>query len=194
MVVIKINKQFRKWLSANHDKADSCLCCVKVGKPPQDKNTFWYVDAVYTALCYGWIDSVHKNIKGLGYTARFSPRRKSGNFSQLNLARCRYLIRHKLMTKAGLKVIPNLDVKTFKINKEIKDLLANDKVLAKNFYSFPKLYQIVRIDNIQTQQKLFPDKHKKVLNSFITKTKQGLMYGQWNDWGRLSDKDLINPK
>lgn len=36
-----------------------CRVVVKRGRPT-DNNTFWYIDAVEEALCFGWIDSTTK--------------------------------------------------------------------------------------------------------------------------------------
>ena len=36
-----------------------CWVIVKRGKPQND-DTFWYIDAVEEALCFGWIDSTVK--------------------------------------------------------------------------------------------------------------------------------------
>ncbi len=82
------------------------------------------------------------------------------------------------MTKAGLAVIPSLDLDDFVIKKEITNLLRKNKKLAANFYSFPKLYQLVRIDNIQTQKRINPAAHKTVMKNFINNTLKGKMYGQ----------------
>lgn len=67
---------FRRWLTENHDKEKECWIFVKRGIPG-DKTTFWYIDAVEEALCFGWIDSVVKNIPGIGLVQKVSPRKKN---------------------------------------------------------------------------------------------------------------------
>ena len=48
---------------------------VKRSKPQLD-DTFWYVDAVEEAMCFGWIDSTTKRLEN-GVTAqKLTPRKK----------------------------------------------------------------------------------------------------------------------
>jgi len=57
----KSRVELREWLMQNHDKATECWVVVKRGRPKED-GTFWYIDAVEEALCFGWIDSTTKKI------------------------------------------------------------------------------------------------------------------------------------
>ena len=67
--------ELRQWLSENHNKEDECWVVVKRGRPV-DNGTFWYIDAVEEAMCFGWIDSTTKKMDN-GITAqRLAPRRK----------------------------------------------------------------------------------------------------------------------
>ncbi|QJD72737.1 YdeI/OmpD-associated family protein [Lactobacillus acetotolerans] len=54
----------------------------------------------------------------------------------------------------------------------------------KNFESFPELYKRVRIDTIQIKRNR-PQLFQKRLSRFLKNTKEGKMYGRWNDQGRL---------
>lgn len=54
----KNNAEFRKWLCENHLKETECWIQCKRGKMV-DENVFYYIDAVYTALSFGWIDSTY---------------------------------------------------------------------------------------------------------------------------------------
>ena len=146
---VKNRKEFRKWLSKNHDKEIECYVLLKRGKPVDD-NIFYYIDAVEEALCFGWIDSTQKVIDGIRYQ-RFSPRKKNSHWSELNKARCKWLIKNNLMTKAGFNVLPDLN-EEFEIDKDIVKLLEKDKDVWKNFNNFPELYRRIRISNIQGQK------------------------------------------
>ena len=46
-------EDLRKWLAENHDTQKECWVAVKRGRPVDD-GTFWYVDAVEEAMCFGW--------------------------------------------------------------------------------------------------------------------------------------------
>lgn len=94
----------------------------------------------------------------------------------LNFERCKRLIKLKLMTKYGLKVMPKQD-HFFKIRPDLKRILNKDEQLAKNFNNFPKLYQRIRLDSIQRYFKIDRKKYKKAKQNFIKKTKLNKMYG-----------------
>ena len=53
---VKSRTELREWLIQNHKTEKECWVVVKRGRPT-DNNTFWYIDAVEEALCFGWIDS-----------------------------------------------------------------------------------------------------------------------------------------
>ena len=66
-------EELRQWLLENHKKETECWVVVKRGRPV-DAQTFWYIDAVEEALCFGWIDSTTKKMEN-GITAqRLAPR------------------------------------------------------------------------------------------------------------------------
>lgn len=71
----KNRKELRQWLIKNHDNENECWVIVKRGRPQND-DTFWYIDAVEEAMCFGWIDSTIKRIDN-GITAqKLAPRKK----------------------------------------------------------------------------------------------------------------------
>ena len=177
---IKSATAFRTWLSKNYDKQTECYLNVKKGRPV-DKKTFYYLDAVEVALCFGWIDSSQKVIDGIRYQ-RFSPRRKNSKWTELNKERARRLEKLGLMTDAGRAVLP--DMNSYKIDKDIIDALKKAKALTK-FNEFPDLYKRVRMYNISFYKKSNPDIYKKALKHLIEQTLLGKMYGEWNDYGRL---------
>ena len=111
---VKSRGEFRQWLSENAVTETECWVCVRHGKP-EDTETFWYLDAVEEALCFGWIDSTHRLVDGVRMQ-RFSPRRKGSPWTELNKERVRRLERLGLMTDAGRAVLPPMDVGSFRID------------------------------------------------------------------------------
>ena len=175
--------ELRQWLSENYNKENECWVVVKRGRPVDEK-TFWYIDAVEEAMCFGWIDSTTKKTV-TGITAqRLAPRRKNSLWSELNKERCRRMERLGRMTDAGRAVLPDMSDKGFVIDKVISDALQSDAEIWKNFQKFPPLYQRVRIDTIQIKKKQ-PELFRNRLQKFLDNTKMGIMYGEWNDNGRL---------
>ena len=175
-------EEFYDWLKKNHNKQDECFIECKKGKIKENNDIFYYIDAVYMALCFGWIDSTQKVINGIRYQ-RFSPRKKNSHWSELNKARCKWLIENDLMTDDGLKCLPDLN-EAFEIDKDILKLLKKDKETWENYKNFPELYKRVRIGNIQREKKK-SDAYNKALKHFLEETKDNNMYGDWDDNGRL---------
>ena len=71
---------------------NECWVAVKRGRPVDD-GTFWYIDAVEEAMCFGWIDSTTKKTEDGVTVQRLAPRRKGSLWSELNKERCRRMER-----------------------------------------------------------------------------------------------------
>lgn len=177
---VKNRDELRRWLMENYRTAKECWVVVKRGRPVDD-GTFWYIDAVEEAMCFGWIDSTTKKLDS-GVTAqRLAPRRKNSLWSELNKERCRRMERLGRMTDAGRAVLPDMTENGFVIGKDILDALQKDPAV---WETFPTLYQHVRIDTIQIKKKQ-PELFRSRLHKLIDNTRKGIMYGEWNDNGRL---------
>lgn len=179
----KNREELRLWLENNYETQKECWVIVKRGRPQND-DTFWYIDAVEEALCFGWIDSTVKKLDTGITIQRLSPRKKGSIWSELNKERCRRMEKLGKMTQAGKKVLPNMSEKGFNIDIDILEALKKDEIVWANFHKFPSLYQRVRIDTIQIKKKN-PQLFQKRLEKLIENTKKGIMYGEWNDNGRL---------
>lgn len=177
--------ELRAWLMENHTKEKECWVVVKRGRPVDD-GTFWYIDAVEEAMCFGWIDSTTKKLED-GITAqKLAPRRKGSLWSELNKERCRRMERLGRMTEAGRAVLPDMSPDGFVIDEDVQRALRADCEVWENFMKFPPLYQRVRIDTIQIKKKQ-PELFQSRLQKLIENTRKGIMYGEWNDNGRLGD-------
>lgn len=180
---VKSRKELRDWLLRNHDKESECWIVVKRGRPVDD-GTFWYIDAVEEALCFGWIDSTTKKISDDVTAQRLCPRRPRSNWSELNKERCRRMERLGLMTDAGRAVLPDMSENGFSIDEDFLQELKADDVVWENFCRQPELYKRIRIDTIQIKKKQ-PEIFRSRLDKFIENTRKGILYGEWNDNGRL---------
>ncbi len=182
---ITTREDFRKWLSENHGREKECWMVAKKGKnPPTD--CVWYLDAVEEVLCFGWIDTTHKNIDGVDMQ-RFTPRTTKSPWSELNKERCRRLEKLGRMTDAGRAVLPDISEKSFMIDPEIQSAFGENPIAWKNFQNFPALYQRVRIDSIQRDKKKDRAVFEKRLKKLVQQSEAGKMFGDWNDYGRLLD-------
>ena len=164
------------------DAEKECWIVVKRGKPADDQH-FWYLDAVEEALCFGWIDSTQRVINGIRMQ-RFSPRKKTSQWTELNKERVRRLERLGLMTDAGRRVLPPMGERSFHFDPDIVSALKQARVWSA-FRSFPPLYQRVRAGNIASYRKRNPSVYHSMLSHLITETKKKQMFGDWNDYGRL---------
>lgn len=92
--------EMRKWLAANHDKADELW--VGFYEKDSGRKGITYSDSIDEALCFGWIDGIRKSVDELSYTNRFTPRRARSAWSNVNIARAKSLIEQGRMTERGL--------------------------------------------------------------------------------------------
>lgn len=175
---------FRAWLEEHAGTEEECYVRVTRGQPVDDEH-FWYIDAVEEALCFGWIDSTARPIDGVRYQ-RFSPRKKNSPWTELNKERVRRLEKLGLMHEAGRKVLPPMGKRSFTIDPDIVSALKKARVWSK-FRSFPQLYQRVRAYNITFFKRRNPDVYETMLEHLIAETRSGRMYGEWDDYGRLSE-------
>lgn len=175
--------ELRKWLQEHYSTETECWVIVKRGRP-KDDGTFWYIDAVEEAMCFGWIDSTTKKLNSGETAQKLAPRRKGSVWSELNKERCRRMEKIGRMTDAGRAVLPDMSLSNFKIDEDILKGLQADTQVWENFLKFPSLYQRVRIDTIQIKKKQ-PELFQSRLQKLIKNTRQGIMYGEWNDNGRL---------
>jgi uncharacterized protein YdeI (YjbR/CyaY-like superfamily) len=90
---------WRKWLELNHHK--SAGVWLVFYKKESGKPTLDYEEAVEEALCFGWIDSIIKNVDEQQYLRKFTPRKSESKWSDLNKKRVQKMIELGRMTKAG---------------------------------------------------------------------------------------------
>ena len=183
---IHTRRDFRRWLTQNAAAESECWIRVRRGRPA-DPGTLYYLDAVEEALCFGWIDSTQKVIDGVRMQ-RFSPRKRGSPWTELNKERVRRLERLGLMTDAGRAVLPKMGARSFRIDPDIEAALKKARAWSK-FRAFPPLYQRVRAYNTAFYKKRDSAAYEAALSHLIEMTKNGRMYGEWNDYGRLTEAE-----
>ncbi|WP_261304222.1 YdeI/OmpD-associated family protein [Paenibacillus andongensis] len=183
LIPAKSREDLRIWLQENCKTEKSCWVLVSMTPTP---DMLLYLDAVEEALCFGWIDGVKKKISETELAQRLSPRSKKSSWTELNKERVRRLEKMGLMRDEGRMVLPDMDHKSFRLDRVIEQRLKEEKQVYENFMAFPDLYKRVRIDTIQSNKNQ-PELFRSRLDKFITNTRENKMYGQWNDNGRLLD-------
>jgi uncharacterized protein YdeI (YjbR/CyaY-like superfamily) len=172
---------WRKWLKRHHktEKEIWLIYCRKeTGKP-----RISYNDAVEEALCFGWIDSILKNIDKERFAQRFSIRQKTSKLSEMNRQRILKLISQKKMTKVGLNAIAHVfeaegqNTDNFVISSDILKQMKIDKEAWKNFQSLPERYKRMRIAYIENSRHHGKEMFQKSLRHFIEMTAKNKRFG-----------------
>jgi uncharacterized protein YdeI (YjbR/CyaY-like superfamily) len=92
---------FRKWLEAHHGNTSELW--VGFYKKDTGRPSITWPESVDEALCVGWIDGLRKTIDAESYKIRFTPRKKTSNWSAVNIGRVKELTKQRRMRAAGLK-------------------------------------------------------------------------------------------
>lgn len=94
-------EDFRDWLEKNHlSETELIVGYYKVGSK---KPSMTWSESVDQALCFGWIDSVRKSIDEESYCIRFTPRKKTSIWSDVNIRKVEVLKQSGQMKPEGIK-------------------------------------------------------------------------------------------
>ena len=91
------------WLGANCDSAAGIW--LRLAKKSSKLQTLTYLEAVESALCYGWIDSQTKSYDVESHLQKFTPRGPRSVWSKINRAKALELIEQGRMQPGGLAAI-----------------------------------------------------------------------------------------
>ena len=94
--------EFGAWLAAHHDTETELWMGLHKKHVP-DRGLTW-ADAVREALCWGWIDSVAQRIDEDSRRQRWTPRKKTSNWSKVNLDIVEELRAEGRMQPSGLAI------------------------------------------------------------------------------------------
>ena len=92
-------QEFRAWLAEHH--AMESEVWVGMYKKKTGRQTLSWEQAVDQALCFGWIDGLVRRIDDERHMQRFTPRKRTSNWSKVNIANVERLEREGLMQPAG---------------------------------------------------------------------------------------------
>lgn len=96
-------EEWRYWLEGNHSSAEDVW--LMIYKKHAETPSVTLQEAMQEAICFGWIDSQMQPIDRERYALRFTPRRKTSNWSERNKGWAAKLIEEGRMTEAGLAKI-----------------------------------------------------------------------------------------
>ena len=95
---------FRAWLDANRDGSEG-VWLVLAKKGTTDPTSLTYAQALEEALCQGWIDGQKRSRDATTFAQRFTPRRRTSQWSKRNVGIAEELIADGRMLPAGLAEI-----------------------------------------------------------------------------------------
>lgn len=98
---------FRRWLEEHHASAPEMW--IGYYKKHVPKTAMTYAQAVEEALCFGWIDGITFRIDDEVTATRFTPRRRTSNWSAINIARIAELTAAGRMHPAGTRAFEERD-------------------------------------------------------------------------------------
>lgn len=96
----KSQSEFRAWLEKHHTREKELF--VGFYKKNTGKPSITYPEALDEALCFGWIDGVRRSLSDEAYTQRFSPRKSTSIWSNINVRHVERLKQLGRMAPAGL--------------------------------------------------------------------------------------------
>jgi len=96
-------EEWKEWLQANHHAED--LVWLVFQKKGSRKVPFTYQEALDEALCMGWVDSLLKRIDENEYMRKFTPRKATSTWSEINKKRVEELILEGRMMPPGMQTI-----------------------------------------------------------------------------------------
>lgn len=159
---------FRGWLAEHHASAtELSVGFYKVGS---GKASISWPQSVDQALAYGWIDGVRHRIDDEAYRIRFTPRKATGIWSQVNLKRYAELDAQGLIEPAGRAAYEIGKAKTRQYSYEKPVEVFTDAELAQfkatpkaweGFESFPPWYRKVAVHRV-TSAKTDPTRAKRL--------------------------------
>lgn len=98
---------FRRWLEGHH--ASKTELWVGFWKKDSGRKGLTYEEAVDEALCYGWIDGITFRVDDEVTATRFTPRRRTSNWSAPNVAKVAELTKAGRMHPAGTRAFEERD-------------------------------------------------------------------------------------
>ena len=101
--------EFRSWLEHHHESERELL--VGFHKKSTGRPSLTWQESVDEALCFGWIDGIRRSVDSERYTIRFTPRKATSVWSNVNTRRAEELIRAGRMRPAGVRAFQARDAR-----------------------------------------------------------------------------------
>ena len=173
-------KSFYSWLAKCHDKDDEVW--IKIHKLDSGLTSITPKEAIDVVLCWGWIDGLRKGFDERSFLQRYSPRKKTSVWSQINVDNVARLIKEGRMTAHGLAHVDAAKAdgrwhRAYKSGKDMKipaDLQAAIDAEPKAKAMLAKLSAQNRFSlAFRTHNMKTPAGRKKKIEAFVAMLKRG---------------------
>lgn len=160
-VLVSTIEQWRAWLEQHAQSANEAWLVIfhKNSGVPSPR----YDEAVEQALCFGWIDGLHRKRDSDSSRLRFTPRSSRSTWSALNRQRAQRMIEQGLMTERGQAVVDHAkEVGTWQVVSDderdavpvdLNQMLDRSPAAAANFRGFPPSSKRLILEWIATAKK-----------------------------------------
>jgi uncharacterized protein YdeI (YjbR/CyaY-like superfamily) len=175
--------QWRDWLT-RHAQSEKEIWLV-VEHKDSDAPSPRYHEAIEQALCFGWIDGLHRKHTDHSSRLRFTPRRPSSSWSAVNRERAERMSEQGLMTEQGQalidlakasgtwQVVPS-DVSA--VPDDLRDALRSNDPAGKHFDAFPPSSRRLILEWIVTAKK--PETRRRRIDRTVELAAVGLRANQ----------------
>jgi uncharacterized protein YdeI (YjbR/CyaY-like superfamily) len=126
--------RWRTWLEVNHGSANEIWLVFH--KPHTAKTSIDYEDSVEEALCFGWVDSLIRRLDDDRYARKFTPRKTTSVWSDLNRTRYAKVEALGLLAPAGRERAPTAN----RYPKRSKRSAAVPRYIERAFKSAPRAW------------------------------------------------------
>jgi uncharacterized protein YdeI (YjbR/CyaY-like superfamily) len=150
--------EFRQWLSENHQRKTELL--VGFYKVGTGIPSMTWSESVDQALCFGWIDGITKSVDKERYTIRFTPRKPTSIWSNINIEKVKVLTSRGLMQPAGFASFAKrqesksgiyaFEQDPVDLSEEFEKLFKANKEAWAHFKSMAPSYQKTAIHSVMT--------------------------------------------
>ncbi len=105
--VFATTDELHNWFETNHDTAPEAF--IGFHRKGVAKPSVTYAQIVDEALCFGWIDGITFRVDDEVTANRYTPRRRTSNWSAINIAKIAELTAAGRMQPAGLRAFEERD-------------------------------------------------------------------------------------
>lgn len=146
--------EWRAWLAANCESETEVWLVIhhKDSETPSPR----YHEAIEQALCFGWIDGLHRKRDADSSQLRFTPRNPRSTWSQVNRERAAAMIAAGLMTARGQALIDaakSAGTWELVMPEDLRAPLEENAVALANFEKFPPSSKKVILEWIVTAKR-----------------------------------------